>query len=290
MRPLIPHHLHRRLRPTKYVKLSLNQKSTALRIGPIEYSPYIKKLWPYPKTSAVINALVHLDIYQRVQTTNLPNYLSARVEVPSQLNCDAWDLLLQDYHDVEICQFLRYGWPSSYTAPCQPTSSQKNHPSALAYVAEVERFIKKELSKGALLGPFDTPPFYPWTQNSPLMTAEKKDSERRRLIINLSFPEGESVNAGVARNFFQGEEKSYTLPTVHDLAEMVTAMGPGTFLWKTNLEQAYRQLRSDPLDYPLMGISHKGRYYTDICPSFGCRGSSAAQQRVSTTVCHLKFL
>ena len=36
-----------------------------------------------------------------------------------------------------------------------------------------------------------------------------------------------------------------------------------------------------------MGIVHRGSYYTDVCPSFGCRGSSAAQQRVSTAVCHL---
>ena len=36
-----------------------------------------------------------------------------------------------------------------------------------------------------------------------------------------------------------------------------------------------------------MGISHKRSWYIDICPSFGSRCSSAAQQRVSTAVCHL---
>ena len=260
-----------------------SKSSNALLIGPIQYSSYIRDKWPHP--TGVANRLnpVHMDIYQKVRSTNVPNYLSARIPVQSQINCDAWDLFLTDYHDNDICHFLRFGWPSNYTAPNPPNPTLKNHPSALAYASEVDRFIDKELSKGALLGPFAAPPFAPWTQVSPLMTAEKKDSHRRRVIIDLSFPEGGSVNDGVARNFFQGSDTSYTLPTVHDLAQRIIKLGPGALIWKTDLE-------SDPLDYPLMAIFHKGSYYVDICPSFGCRGSSAAQQRVSLAVCHLMAL
>ena len=119
------------------------------------------------------------------------------------------------------------------------------------------------------------------------MTAEKKESLKRQVIIDLSFPQGSSVNDGVAKNYFQGEPATYVLPTAHDLAQLIIGRGPGSFIWKTDLERAYRQLRSDPLDYPLMGISHKGKHYIDICPSFGSRGSSAAQQRVSSAICFL---
>ena len=65
------------------------------------------------------------------------------------------------------------------------------------------------------------------------------------------------------------------------------SLGLQCYMWKADLERAYRQLRSDPLDYPLMGISHNGSTYIDVCPSFGCRGSAAAQQRVARAVCHL---
>ena len=58
-------------------------------------------------------------------------------------------------------------------------------------------------------------------------------------------------------------------------------------MWKSDLERAYRQLRVDPLDYPLLAISHKGATCIDICPSFGCRTSSSAQQRVSNAVTYL---
>ena len=235
-----------------------NKNSSAMMCGPIEYSGVIKKLWPYPTSNANREAPIHMDIFRRVRDTNLPNYMAARVIVPSELNCDMWDILLHDYPDREICQFLRFGWPSSYTAPTPPTSTMRNHPSAAAYSAHIDHFVNTEVSKGALLGPFPVLPFAPWTQVSPLMTAPKKDSIKRRVIIDLSFPAGSSVNDGVARNFFQGKHRSYNLPTVHDLAEIVIDQGQGTLMWKNDLERAYRQLRSDPMDYPLMCIRHKG--------------------------------
>ena len=157
----------------------------------------------------------------------------------------------------------------------------------MTFSSDIDTFFQKEISKGALLGPFDDHPFHPWTHNSPLMTAEKKNLSKRRVIIDLSFPEGSSVNDWVAKNYFQGSPAAYTLPIVHDLAQLIVVQGPGTLIWKTNLERAYRQLRSDPLDYPLMGISHKGKHYVDICPSFGSQGSSAAQLGVSSAICSL---
>ena len=228
-----------------------------------------------------------MTIYSAVRKTGLPNYLSAKVQLPSDLECDTWDLMLAAYDDRDITQFLRYGWPSSYTAKTPPTSAAHNHPSAHAHPADIDRFLQKELSKHAMLGPFPDQPFSPWTQISPLMTVPKKDSEKRRVIIDLSFPHGSSVNDGVAKNFFQGHEMFYTLPSASDLSSLMLSRGPGCFLWKADLERAYRQLRSDPLDYPLMGITHKGLTYIDVCPSFGCRGSAAAQQRVAKAVCYL---
>ena len=202
-------------------------------------------------------------------------------------NCSTWDDLPLGYEDSEITDYLRYGWPSSYTVPSIPISTRRNHPSALAHMSDVDRFAAKEVEKGAMLGPFSSPPFADWSQTSPLITVPKKDSANRRVIIDLSFPIGRSVNSWVAKNFFQGYDFTYTLPSVHDLAQVVLDHGPGTYMWKADLERAYCQLRSDPLDYPLMCIKHRGLYYVDICPSFGCCGSSAAQQRVSCAVCHL---
>ena len=135
-----------------------------------------------------------------------------------------------------------------------PKPTYKNHQSALAYPQEVERFLEKEVPKGAMLAPFPVPPFLQWTQVSPILTIPKKDSDKRGVVIDLSFPEGFGVNSGIAKNFVQGYDLSYSLPTPHDLAQQVIENGPGCYLWKADLERAYCQLRSDPLDYPLMCI------------------------------------
>ena len=259
----------------------------ALKVGPVEFAPFIDKLWPHPTAEAFLLFPEHITLYNAVKRTNLPNYLGARIQIPSQINCDAWDHALEGYDDSQVASFLRYGWLGSYTAPDIPTPSAKNHPSATAFMNDVDLFLEKEVRLGAMLGPLKAPPFREWFQTSPLMSVEKKDSDRRRVIIDLSFPEGSSVNDGVLKNHFQGSPLTYKLPTINDMASVVAALGPGAYLWKADLARAYRQLRSDPLDYPLMGVAHRGSYYADLCPSFGCRGSSAAQQRVSTAVCHL---
>ena len=244
-----------------------------LKLSPDQYSEYIDQKWPYPSEEASAVAPYHMKLYYDVRRYNLPNYMYVRRDVPSELNCDRWDTLLKDYPDRQVCDFLRYGWPVTYTAPSIPTPSETNHASATRHPVAVKSFIDKELQKEALLGLFSCPPFSPWTQTSPIMTRDKSDGSGKRVIIDLSFPEGSSVNDGILKNFYQGVENSYNLPTAIDLGDVLLEGGKGTFMWKSDLTRAYRQLRVDPLDYPLLAIQHDGSYYVDVCPSFGCRAS-----------------
>ena len=244
-------------------------------------------MWPEPTDKALNLAPFHMALYYDVKRSGLPNYMSVKRQVPSQLNCTEWERRLVGYSDNSIVDFLRYGWPVSYTAGAPPVATLQNHASALRNPDAVDKFITKELSKEALLGPFGAPPFVPWTQVSPLMTRDKPDGSGKRVIIDLSYPQGGSVNDGIPKNFHQGEHLAYTLPSAQDLADHMLAAGKGCFMWKSDLERAYRQLRVDPLDYPLLAIRHKGSIYIDICPSFGCRASSSAQQLVSNAVTFL---
>ena len=263
---------------------AFRQANPPERLNPAEYKQVIDQYWPFPTDQALELAPFHMELYYDVRRTGVPNYLGVRRQVPSQLECDEWDARLIDYHDRSLTEFLRYGWPVTYTAAGPPTPTYTNHASALRNTPTIDKFVAKELSKHALLGPFDTSPFAPWTQLSPLMTRDKPDGSGKRVIIDLSFPHGSSVNDGILKNFHQGEDFSYTLPSALDLANQMLDAGRGCFMWKADLERAYRQLRVDPLDYPLLAIKHKGGIYIDICPSFGCRSSSAAQQRVSNAV------
>ena len=227
-----------------------------------------------------------MKLYADVLKTGVPNYMEVRRDISSQLNCAAWDEKLAGYHDAEICDYLRYGRPVTYTSPAIPKSTPINHASALRHPQHIDSFIEKEVEMEAIFGPFKTPPFTPWTKVSPLMR-DKPSCAGKRVIIDLSYPPGQSVNNGVGKNCFQGKLFTYTLPTPLDLAESILAAGKGAFLWKADLQRAYRQMRIDPIDYPLLAIQHKGHTFIDLCPSFGCRQSGGSKQRVSNTVVHL---
>lgn len=261
-----------------------------LRGGPREYQPHILHKWPTSSRQGVGVAPHHMQIYDAVRCLGVPNYMGARIPIPSGLNVDEWRRQLRGYPDARICDYLIYGWPISYTANTIPHPTWDNHPSARDYPSHVQDFLDKECGHGVMLGPFPSPPFTPWVQVSPLMTRPKKEEGKRRVILDLSFPEGRGVNAGILMNCYEGEQLNYTLPTVLDFTALIAAAGAGAWLWKVDLERAYRQLRIDPLAYPLLGIRHNNMFYIDICPSFGCRVSGACQQRVSEALCHIMHM
>lgn len=108
------------------------------------------------------------------------------------------------------------------------------------------------------------------------MTRPKKDAQERRVISDMSYPDGEGVNDVIFICDFFGKNITYTLPTIKDLVTRLQSCGKGAFLWKADLARAYHQLRFDPLDTRLLGLKVDGKYYINACPPFGCHSSSAA--------------
>ena len=254
---------------------------------PYQFAPTKNSYWPTLDSSQWHQHRDYARLYNEVRDSGLPNHLKARVTVPSALNLSAWDSLLSSYHDTELCDFLRYGWPVGYTAPAPPPKVDKNHNTATDYPVQVRRFLAKENSLGALLGPFTRPPFTPWCHTAPILTTPKKDSTDRRVVLDLSYPKGSGVNGGITKNCLEGKARPYTLPSIQDLVTKVQLLGPHCYLWKADLARAYRQLRTDPFDVPLLTIHFEGQYWVDICPSFGARLSGAACQRTTTAVVYL---
>lgn len=244
-------------------------------------------MWPHVTPQAQEAFPNFAKLYMKVKSFNLPNFLGAKVEISSDLVHHEWENRLQSYHDKELCLFLKYGWPLGYHARVIPKTVDKNHPSATAHMGHVEAFIKKELSHKAVIGPFDESPFDPWLRVSPLMTREKRESTERRIILDLSYPHGESVNDGIRTEDHFGANITYTLPSITDLIETLKRQGQGALIWKADLTRAYRQLRADPLDTPLLDMAINGKIYLDLCPPFGCRSSAALCQRVANALTYM---
>ena len=116
------------------------------------------------------------------------------------MNIGLWHELLKDYQDSQVVDFLTFGWPLGYMGQHFPESSLKNHQSAVHYSSHVDEYIGKESAYGAIIGPYSSNPFKIPLTISPLLSVPKKETSERRTVMDLSFPEGSSVNDGIPRD------------------------------------------------------------------------------------------
>ena len=129
------------------------------------------------------------------------NFCGARMAVHTNLDLGEWASICHTEEDAVTLSYLTFGFPVGYEGSV-PTPSLANHSSARSHSHDFAAYISKELEEGAMLGPFDRPPFHPWTQTRP-----KKDSEARCIIMDLSWPlpSGISVNRCTPRDCFLSE-------------------------------------------------------------------------------------
>ena len=231
--------------------------------------------------------------YAAVIRSGCHNYLGARIPLRSELNIPAWRSLFAGYHDPLLLDCLEFGWPTNFQAGAPLRSTFENHGSGVAYLDHVDSYVRTELKHDALLGPFQVPPVFPLHLN-PLMTRPKKtppgQSPARRVIMDMSWPHGESVNDGIPSDYYLSGPFEVHLPSVDFMANRLRTLGPGALMYKTDLARGYRQLRVDPADWPLLGFQVDGTFYMDVCPPFGMRSSCLMMQRTSEAVCYLHNL
>ena len=226
------------------------------------------------------------DIFHRVTATGHYNYQESRIRVPSGLSIAAWRRYLHDYPDQGLVDFLEFGWPINFDrrSPLQP--NYNNHPSGVRYGADIDFYIDTEIGFEALAGPFEGPPVT-YFHASPLMTRPKKDSIRRRVIMDLSWPNGFAVNDGIDPSVYIDGPAHITLPTAEYMVARLLELGPNAYMYKTDLARGYRQLRVDPWDWPLLGFHYNGKFYMDLCPPFGLKSSAMCMQRTSEAICFI---
>ena len=90
---------------------------------------------------------------------------------------------------------------------------------------------------------------------------------RWRLILDLSYPLGRSVNDGISR-----ELSSLHYVSV-DTATRVLELGAGALLAKVDIAQAYRNVPVHQDDRLMLGMNWKGRLFVDKVLPFGLRSA-----------------
>lgn len=203
------------------------------------------------------------------------------VDTSTPVNIPYFETLLSNHPDPEMVQYLVNGLTFGFdigTTQIPNTSRPKNHKSALDHPVEVKNAILKELKNGHIAGPFVSPPF----ENlhcSPLGAREKDDGSYR-LIMDLSFPFGDSVNDHISKDDFAVQYTGFDSAT-----DLVRKMGKNCLMFKMDIKHAFRVLPIKPSQWFLMGFQWEGLYFIDFRLPFGLRSSPGIFTRFADAVC-----
>ena len=167
-----------------------------------------------------------------------------------------------------VLEGLLKGFRVGYNYPRKLKSASRNKPSAYAHPEIVDAYLANEVSLGRVAGPFDSPPLPGLHISSFAVIRKKGQPSKWRLIVDLSSPNGSSVNDKISPDEF-------TMEYIHldHIIRMVSQHGPGALMAKFDVEAAYRNIPVHPSDRFLLGMRWHGKYYVDLAFPFGLRSA-----------------
>ena len=230
--------------------------------------------------------LDRVKLFEHVYASGLPNYQRCRIPVcqPS-MNLDLWRKRLIGYSDSAVCDLLEFGFPLDFDRKKSVSFSiQRNHKGARDYPQFIRKYFAKECAANRVAGPFSENPLSVSLAISPMNTVPKDSADERRVIVDLSWPIGGSVNDGISKNIYLGDDIDLHYASVEQVCDMVNAIGPGAVIYKRDLRHAYRQVAVDPLDYQFLGYSWENKVYFDTVLAMGQRNAAMACSRTTDAV------
>ena len=235
-----------------------------------------------------------VNLHEMVKQSGKPNYKGCRVIVNNKINTEFWNRMLIGYNDTLVIELLQYGFPLDFQGDvhCFPKIElwkNKNHKGAESFPVQITNYLEKKKSNFSIIGPFKSNPFTDPLIISPLNTVPKKDTEERRVILDLSFPRGCSINDFISKDRYLGEEIDLFFPRVDDFIKLIKAKGRHCLMFKLDLRKAYRQISICPRDYNLVSFRWKKHIFCDTVLSMGLRNAAAICQRVTNAIAFMMF-
>ena len=212
--------------------------------------------------------LLHLQACRPQENITLTRELS-RVESP--LRWKEWDARLTSHPDQRLRSYIvegiRYGFRVGYNYKATRCSSKGNMRSALDNPQVIRDYLRTELKEGRIVGPLD-PKECLYIHTSRFGVIPKSTPGKWRLIVDMSSPEGGSVNDGIQESWC-----SLSYATVMDATQGITAYGRGALMIKVDIRSAYRVVPIHPADRQLMGMTWEGAMFVDTALPFGLRSA-----------------
>ena len=210
----------------------------------------------------------------------LPQYLSV---INTPLEWTMWVTWLQGHPDRMLVDYIirglregfRIGFNGStesvHKAACNMLSATKN-PEV------IQEYLLKECTEGRIIGPLPISEF-PMIHICCFGVIPKGSSGRWHLIVDLSAPEGYSVNDGIREDLC-----SLKYVTVDDAVQVVLELGQGAKLTKLDICSAYRIIPVNPEDRWLLGMSWDGALYINTTLPFGLCSALKMFNAVTDTI------
>ena len=200
-------------------------------------------------------------------------YTLGLTKIHTPLDWRQWDTCLADHPDSTYRNYLvnglRDGFRIGFDYNLAPhlRSARSNMQTASQRPEVIREYLAEECSEGRVLGPLD-PSLYPFVHTSRFGVIPKGSSGKWRLIVDMSAPEGASVNDGISKSL-----SSLSYIGVQDAVEGIQHLGPGALLAKIDIKSAYRHVPIHPDDRWLTGMIWDGALFIDTALPFGLRSA-----------------
>ncbi|PPR03772.1 hypothetical protein CVT26_005787 [Gymnopilus dilepis] len=161
-----------------------------------------------------------------------------------------------------------------------------NHPSADRYHSQVLDYLKSEVAKGRMSGPFTKReleqivggPF----RSSPIQVVAKHDSDgnllKTRMAVNLSFKDGSGLSVN---DMIDAEDFPTKWGTAAEVEQIVAFAPPGTEAATLDVEAAFRTVPVHPSHKRFIVVSFDGLFWLDHMHPFGLVSSGGNHGEVA---------
>lgn len=195
---------------------------------------------------------------------------AAMMHLETPVKLPVWEAALAQHPDQRFAQYILHGLEHGFRigfqhgkAPLQQAGYNLQCPEP----SIVSEYLSNELKLNRVIKLTKTEARQMKIHISPFGLIPKKNKPGKwRLIIDLSAPDGSSVNDGIERDMIS---LSYT--SVDTIVARVIQLGQGTLLSKMDIRQAYRLVPIHPEDRYLLGMEWQGAVYVDKCLPFRLR-------------------
>ena len=140
--------------------------------------------------------------------------------------------------------------------------------SATEHPDIVQKYLCEEMQEGRVAGPFQPGEVIGLHISRFGVIPKRHQTGKWRLIIDLSHPEGNSVNDGIPPDLC-----SLSYSKVDQVVQGILELGKGAEMAKIDIKSAYRIVPVHPQDRPLLGMEWEGQHYVDTALPFGLRSA-----------------